>query len=150
MMIKYAELDRIKRLNLPRMLREYGLELAENGNGGYTARCPFHDDHEPSLVVSPGKNLFHCLGCGAAGTVIDWVMRSRSLPFRDAVELLRQDSGQSRPTMREPECPLDPAATDAALLDQVESQISEIGDELGHGTLQRQKWTVRSLSRTAA
>ena len=51
MMIKYAELDRIKRLDLPRMLREYGLELTENGNGGYTARCPFHDDTNPSLKL---------------------------------------------------------------------------------------------------
>ena len=40
--------------------------------------CPFHDDHEPSLVISPKKNLWHCLGaCQTGGTVIDWVMKSR-------------------------------------------------------------------------
>jgi hypothetical protein len=37
--------------------------------------CPFHEDSEPSLVVTPGKNLWHCLGCDAGESVIDWVMR---------------------------------------------------------------------------
>ncbi|MBS2936865.1 hypothetical protein KDN32_03795 [Nocardioides sp. J2M5] len=43
--------------------------------------CPFHDDDSPSLVVTPGKNLWHCLGaCGRGGGPIDWVMtRSRGL-----------------------------------------------------------------------
>ena len=32
----------------------------------------FIDDREPSLVVSPGKNLWHCLGaCQPGGSVID-------------------------------------------------------------------------------
>ena len=30
--------------------------------------CPFHDDREPSLVVNPQKNLWHCLGADE-GTV---------------------------------------------------------------------------------
>jgi DNA primase len=54
--------------------------------------CPFHDDREPSLVVSPKKNLWHCLGaCQAGGTVIDWVMKAEGVSFRHAVELLRAD-----------------------------------------------------------
>ena len=48
--------------------------------------CPFHDDREPSLVISPEKNLWHCLGaCQAGGTVIDWVMRAEGISFRHAV-----------------------------------------------------------------
>ena len=54
--------------------------------------CPFHDDREPSLVISPEKNLWHCLGaCQAGGTVIDWVMRAEAVSFRYAVELLRTE-----------------------------------------------------------
>jgi len=50
---------------------------------------PFHDDHEPSLVVSAAKNLWHCMGaCAAGGSVIDWVMRAEGVSFRHAVELL--------------------------------------------------------------
>jgi len=40
-----------------------------------------HDDREPSLVITPAKNLWHCLGaCQAGGSVIDWVMRAEASP----------------------------------------------------------------------
>ena len=56
-------------------------------------RCPFHEDRTPSLVITPAKNLWHCLGaCQAGGTVIDWVMRAEGVSFRHAVELLVNDS----------------------------------------------------------
>jgi hypothetical protein len=55
-------------------------------------RCPFHDDKTPSLVITPTKNLWHCLGaCQAGGTVIDWVMKAEGVSFRHAVELLQND-----------------------------------------------------------
>lgn len=54
--------------------------------------CPFHDDKTPSLVVTPAKNLWHCLGaCQQGGSVIDWVMKQKNISFRHAVELLRQE-----------------------------------------------------------
>jgi DNA primase len=40
-------------------------------------QCPFHEDRTPSLVISPEKNLWHCMGAyQAGGSVIDWVMRA--------------------------------------------------------------------------
>ena len=55
--------------------------------------CPFHEDKTPSLVVTPSKNLWHCLGaCQVGGTVIDWVMRAEGISFRHAVELLQNDA----------------------------------------------------------
>ena len=54
--------------------------------------CPCHDDYQPSLVISRKKNLWHCLGpCRAGGSVIDWVMRSKGMSLRHAVELLGAD-----------------------------------------------------------
>ena len=54
--------------------------------------CPFHDDHAPSLVVTPENNLWHCLGaCNVGGSTIDWVMKTQGVSFRHAVELLRAD-----------------------------------------------------------
>jgi DNA primase catalytic core len=54
--------------------------------------CPFHDDRNPSLVITPSKNLWHCLGaCNEGGTVIDWVMKAQGVSFRHAVELLKED-----------------------------------------------------------
>jgi DNA primase len=55
-------------------------------------RCPFHEDRTPSLVVTPSKNLWHCLGaCQQGGTAIDWVMKAEGVSFRHAVELLQND-----------------------------------------------------------
>ena len=75
--------------------------------------CPFHDDHEPSLVVSPKKNLWHCLGaCQTGGSVIDWVMKSRGVSFRHAVELLRNE----HPSLAEPVRVVSKGTTEAVKL----------------------------------
>jgi DNA primase len=59
---------------LERLVEAAGVELARQGKD-LVGHCPFHDDRTPSLVVSPQKNLWHCLGaCQTGGSVIDWVM----------------------------------------------------------------------------
>jgi DNA primase len=92
-----AELARIKvEVSLARLVEGCGVQLRAQGQD-LVGRCPFHDDAGPSLVVSPGKNLWHCLGaCQAGGSVIDWVMRAQGVSFRHAVELLRTDAGALR------------------------------------------------------
>jgi len=88
-----AELERIKReTDLVALVRAKGVELKPHGGGHLAGRCPFHDDQTPSFIVTPGKNLFHCLGCGAGGSVIDFLMKHDGLSFRHAVELLRAPS----------------------------------------------------------
>src|ERR1700738_5553098 len=87
--------DQIERLknevSLERLVSGFGIELKRHG-ADLLGLCPFHEDREPSLVVSPKKNLWHCLGaCQTGGSVIDWVMKTRGVSFRYAVELLRSD-----------------------------------------------------------
>jgi DNA primase len=68
-----------------------GIELKRAGVD-LMGKCPFHKDREPSLVISPKKNLWHCLGeCQMGGTVVDWVMKMQRVSFRHAIELLRAD-----------------------------------------------------------
>lgn len=70
------------------LIRSYGVELKQTGND-YIGCCKFHDDKTPSLVVTPNKGLWHCMGaCDTGGSVIDWVMQADSLTFRDAVQKL--------------------------------------------------------------
>ena len=87
-----AELERLKQtIALQRLAEAKGIVLKRHG-ADLIGLCPFHDDHEPSLVISPDKNLWHCLAaCQCGGTVIDWVMKSEGVSFRHAVELLRTD-----------------------------------------------------------
>ena len=81
-------------------------------------------------MVTPSKNLWHCLGaCQAGGTVIDWVMRAEGVSFRHAVELLLNDSlplaasssvtPPKHSTVRKLPAPIERNAEDAKLLAQV-------------------------------
>ena len=51
---------------MERLVEAAGIALTQS-NKDRLGKCPFHEDHEASLVVTPAKNLFHCFGCGAAG-----------------------------------------------------------------------------------
>jgi DNA primase catalytic core len=90
--IPEAEVERLKReVSVQRLAEARGIKLHRHG-ADLLGLCPFHDDKNPSLVITPAKNLWHCLGaCNAGGTAIDWVMRANGVSFRHAVELLRAD-----------------------------------------------------------
>jgi DNA primase len=125
--IPESELERIKQtVDLAALVRSRGVELKKHGARDLVGRCPFHEDKSASFVVTPGKRLFHCLGCGAAGNVIQFVERFDGVSFRHAFELLAAGSGFVAPTERRKsstvpklEAPLDFAAEDAALMNQI-------------------------------
>ena len=78
-------------VSLQRLAEARGIELKRHG-ADLIGLCPFHDDREPSLVITPQKNLWHCLGaCQGGGSVIDWIMKLEGVSFRHAVELLQND-----------------------------------------------------------
>jgi DNA primase len=54
----------------------------------YLGLCPFHDERTASFTVSPERGFFHCFGCGAGGTVFDFLMRTEGVAFPEAVRLL--------------------------------------------------------------
>ncbi len=103
--IPEEEIERLKaQISLQRLAEAKGIKLKKHGSD-LIGLCPFHDDREPSLVITPERNLWHCLGaCQAGGTVIDWVMKAEGLSFRHAVEVLRKDlpSLAAEPTKRRP------------------------------------------------
>ena len=82
-------LERLKReVSLARLIEAHGVKLISQGKD-LACRCPWHDgDDTPSCIVSPKTNLWHCFGCDAGGSVIDWVMRMHKVSFRHACELL--------------------------------------------------------------
>jgi DNA primase catalytic core len=90
--IPEAEVERLKKeISVQRLAEARGIKLTRQG-ADLVGKCPFHDDRTPSLVITPAKNLWHCLGaCNVGGDVIEWVMRAEGVSFRHAVELLRSD-----------------------------------------------------------
>lgn len=87
-----TELERLKReVSLVRLIEGQGHRLVSQGKD-LACRCPWHEgDQTPSCIVTPKTNLWHCFGCDAGGTVIDWVMRSHRVSFRHACELLLKE-----------------------------------------------------------
>ena len=47
----------------------------------FFARCPFHDDTDPSLVISPEKQIFRCFVCGTSGNAISFVMKYLKISY---------------------------------------------------------------------
>ena len=60
--------------------------------------CPFHNEKTASFTVFPATKSFYCFGCGAAGDVISFIMRSENLSYREAVEFLAARAGITIPS----------------------------------------------------
>lgn len=87
-----AELEQLKNtISVERLVESAGIVLKRSGKDKI-GLCPFHADGEPSLVITPAKNLWHCFSCQIGGNAIDWLMKLRGVSFRHAVELLKTDS----------------------------------------------------------
>ena len=70
------------------------LPLTKRGKN-YFGVCPFHDDHSPSMSVSPEKQIYTCFSCGATGNVFTFVSEYEHISFIEAVKLLGSKVGFS-------------------------------------------------------
>ncbi|ENB7997335.1 toprim domain-containing protein [Escherichia coli] len=93
--IPEAELQHLKAaVSLVAVVQAQGRQLVKKGKD-FTTLCPFHDEKTPSCVISPEKNLYHCFGCNAGGSVLNWVMQTEKLSLRKAVERLKAELGDN-------------------------------------------------------
>ncbi|MCU7850549.1 MAG: hypothetical protein KZQ89_21770 [Candidatus Thiodiazotropha sp. (ex Lucinoma kastoroae)] len=130
------QIDRLKQeVSLQRLAESQGIKLKRHG-ADLIGLCPFHNDKEPSLVITPKQNLWHCLGaCQTGGSVIDWVMKAEGVSFRHATELLLSDYSPSlvassapvkQATVRKLPTALEHNAEDTKLLRQVMDYYHEV------------------------
>lgn len=61
------------------------IQLTNKGKN-YFGVCPFHDDHSPSMSVSPDRQMFKCFTCGVGGNVFNFVSRYENITFIEAVK----------------------------------------------------------------
>ncbi len=64
-------LDIQSKANIVDVISQY-VPVAQRGKN-YFGICPFHDDHNPSMSVSPEKGVYTCFVCGHAGNVFNFV-----------------------------------------------------------------------------
>lgn len=87
-------IERLKKeVQLTALCSRYNIELQPQGKN-LISHCPFHEDRNPSFVVTPSNNLWNCLGaCQGGGDNIRFVMKIEKISFRHAVEKLQTIAG---------------------------------------------------------
>ena len=72
--------------------------LKRNGHR-YTGLCPFHHETAPSFSVDGQKQVYHCFGCKAGRSVIQFIMDIERLSFPEAVSFLAEQLHMPLPEM---------------------------------------------------
>ena len=72
------------------------VRLTRKGSS-YMGLCPFHGEKTPSFSVHPGRQMYHCFGCGASGDVFSFLMEYERNTFQEAVANLAQRAGMELP-----------------------------------------------------
>ncbi len=68
------------------------VQLKKTGSN-FAGLCPFHSEKTPSFTVSPTKQIYYCFGCGAGGSVFNFVMKRDGLTFPETVRSLGSRCG---------------------------------------------------------
>ena len=91
-MIKKETIDQIReQSDIVQVISEF-LPLKKTGKY-YRTLCPFHSEKTPSFNVSPERQIYHCFGCGAGGSVFTFLMQYEKLSFPDAIRKLASKLG---------------------------------------------------------
>ncbi len=124
--IPQEEIDHVKRsVSVAELVGVAGVELRGSGEN-LIGRCKHHDDSTASLVVTPAKNLWHCMGaCQTGGDAYAWVMKDRKLTFPQAHEALKALA----PPLPAPASPITPAMSDDELMRAIVDYYVERGKQ---------------------
>ncbi|MCY6354869.1 DNA primase [Clostridium sp. ZS2-4] len=86
-MISEEVIQKIKEQNDIVDIVSESIQLKRSGRN-FVGICPFHNEKTPSFSVSQDKQIYKCFGCGEAGNVITFVMKTKNMPFIEALKYL--------------------------------------------------------------
>jgi putative DNA primase/helicase len=101
-----ADVDKIRgAIDIAQYIARY-IELKKNGSE-LKGLCPFHDDRNPSLSVSPTKQLWACFACGAheqhGADIFGFVRSYFDCTFPEAIAKLQNGNAvDPKPIQQEP------------------------------------------------
>lgn len=95
-----AWLDELRqRADIVQIVSGY-VALKQNGHR-YWGLCPFHGEKTASFSVDADRQLYHCFGCKAGGSVIQFIMDIERLDFSEAVRFLADQLHMPLPQMED-------------------------------------------------
>ncbi len=59
----------------------------------FVGLSPFKNEKTPSFTVNDEKEFYHCFSTGEHGNIFDFLMKTKSVGFGEAVKLLAADAG---------------------------------------------------------
>ena len=92
--MKYPKeyLDEIKlRLKVSQVVGK-SVQLKKRGKE-FVGLSPFKSEKSPSFTVSDEKEFYHCFSTGEHGNIFDFLMKTKSLGFGEAVKALAAEAG---------------------------------------------------------
>lgn len=89
----------LKHADIVKIISSY-LSVTKKGKN-YVAICPFHDDSNPSLTISPEKQIFKCFVCGTGGSAITFVQKYEHISFMEALRKVAELSGFHSPLLEQ-------------------------------------------------
>lgn len=97
--MKYINEEDINRIrlnaNIVDVIASYGIKLTKTGKDNYLCLCPFHDDHNPNMIISEKKQIYKCFGgCGAGGNVFKFVQDYENVSFAESVKIVANKTNQ--------------------------------------------------------
>lgn len=91
-MISVEEINNIRsNVDIVDVISSY-IPLTPKGKN-YFGKCPFHDDHAPSMSVSKEKQIYTCFSCGATGNVFKFVMDYENVSFPESINIVANKAG---------------------------------------------------------
>lgn len=86
------EVQQVKdRIDIAEIMGE-SLKLIRAGKN-FKALCPFHGEKNPSLVISPDRQIWHCFGCQKGGDVFTFLMEYDKIDFSESLKILAAKTG---------------------------------------------------------
>ena len=76
----------IETADIVEVIRDF-VTLTKKGKD-YKCLCPFHDDKNPSMSVSPSRGIYKCFSCGAAGNTVKFIMDHERMTYPEALKYL--------------------------------------------------------------
>lgn len=74
-------------------MEKHSISLSRSGTSRLKCCCPFHNETVPSCLVylEDEHETYHCFGCGAHGTVIDFIMEYDKLDWQQTFKYFKDN-----------------------------------------------------------